>query len=321
MGCVQAADSRAIKQSPAAFAAILAAFLFPLAASGAGEPFRLIGGRLQVEIEVATDHLAGEFGPRFDRTAFVRSVTVDGVELLGPWGLSDEFGLFGDGVLGYETTAQGETFTKIGVGRLLRDTAAGYQFDHPYPVEALFPVEVTANRGALVVTQRSDGVGPWQYEYRKSYELSGPEELTIRYELDNTGATSWSFEHYNHHWFRVAGAPVGPGYAVVTGFELPAAETAFDLRAAALEMAEPLAPGDAAYYAGELAGVPVSGNTFEVQLDGRAFVTYQASAPPTRFALYADERGFCPEVFMRATVAPGATVRWSATYRFARPVR
>lgn len=98
-----------------------------------------------------------------------------------------------------------------------------------------------------------------------------------------------------------------------------AADTAFNRAQQALAMAEPLAPGGAAYYAGDLQGVPASSNTFEVQVDGRAFVSYEASDPPVRFALYADERGFCPEVFMRATVEPGATVTWSATYRFSPP--
>lgn len=321
MGGGRAKRMQPVRYNLGAAIFIVVGVLATPAASLAGEAFRLEQDRLQVEIEVASDRELPEFGPRFDRTAVVRSVTLDGVELLGPWGLADEFGLFGDGVLGFEEAAIGETFLKIGVGRLRRDTEEDYQFSYPYPVEALFPTEVAAAEHTLSVVQQSDGAGPWQYRYSKTYVLSGPGELSIRYELANTGTVGWSFEHYNHHWFRVAGAPVGPGYAVVTGFELPEAETTLRHAPHALALAESLASGGVAYYAGDLAGVPPSANTFAVQLDGQAVVTYQATVSPTRFALYADERGFCPEVFMRATVVPGAIVRWSATYRFTSPQR
>lgn len=279
----------------------------------------LTAGDLRVEIEVATDRLAAEFGPRFDRTAVVRSVTVGGVELLGPWGLSDEFGLYGDGVLGYPEAAVGGTFLKVGVGRLVRDTEARYHFAHPYPVDMLFPIEVDADERSLTVAQRSAGEGAWHYEYRKSYALSEADELEIRYELTNTGTSAWTFEHYNHHWFRVEGVPVGPGYRVVTGFELPPAETGFDRSPFSLAMPGPLAPGAAEYYASELAGVPVSANRFELQVGGATMVSYQGALSPARFAVYAHADGFCPEVFTRGAVQPGETVGWAATYHFDKP--
>lgn len=286
------------------------------AAARAADTHVLANGSLRVDIEVATERLAPEFGPRFDRTAVVRSVQLDGVELLGPWGLSDEFGLYGDGVLGHETAGLGETFLKIGVGRLVRDMAEDYQFAHRYPVEQLFPVEVNLGTAALSVSQRSDGEGPWQYLYRKSYALAGEDGLTIHYELTNTGTAPWTFEHYNHHWFRLQDVAVGPGYELVAGFDLPQAETTFQRTSRSLRMQVPLAPDGAAYYASDLVGVPDAANSFSVQVDGAPVVHYQATFPPHRFALYADEDGFCPEVFMRAMLEPGATVSWSATYRF-----
>jgi hypothetical protein len=296
----------------------MAALLF--AGHGAEAQVHLLAsGGLRVEIEVAADRHAEAFGPRFDRTAVVRSVSLDGVELLGPWGLSDEFGLYGNGVLGYQAANINETFLKIGVGRLVRDSAESYQFAHRYPVDTLFPVEVTAGEASLAVSQHSDGGGAWQYRYRKTYELLGADGLVVHYELSNTGTAAWTFEHYNHHWFRLAGVPVGPGYTVVTGFELPAAETGFRRAPFALAVAAPLGPGAAAYYASELAGVPVSSNTFELQVDGAPVVGYRASFPPDRFAVYASADGFCPEVFTRAVLEPGATISWSAAYRFMKP--
>lgn len=296
---------------------MMAALLFAGHAAAAAVHVLAEGG-LRVEIEIATDRLAEEFGPRFDRTAVVRSVTLDGVELLGRWGLCDEFGLYGTGVLGYEAAGIDETFLKIGVGRLVRDTAESYRFSHPYPVDTLFPVEVTTGEGSLAVSQRSHG-GAWQYRYRKSYQLVGEDRLVIHYELSNTGAAEWTFEHYNHHWFRRAGVPVGPGYRVVTGFELPAAETGFHRAPSSLELPATLADGAAEYHASELAEVEESSNTFEWQVAGAPVIGYQGDFRPVRFALYAHADGFCPEVFMRAGLAPGATATWSASYRFIAP--
>lgn len=284
-----------------------------------GEVHELSRDAVRVEIEVASDRLAAEFGPRFDSTAIVRSVQVDGVELLGPWGMPDEFGLYGDGVLGYAAAGIGETFLKIGVGRVIRDTADDYQFAHPYPVLAQFPVAVDADETALTVEQRSSGEGSYAYRYRKSYRLLGSGRLVISYELSNTGASAWTFEHYNHHWFNIAGTPVGPGYAVTTGYELPEAPTAFRRGQFALEMPAPLAEGEAAYYASDLADVQPAANTFTWAVGGVPVVGYQGSFPPARFALYASADGFCPEVFIRAKLPPGASITWSATYHFTKP--
>ena len=302
-----------MRSKPLQVAAVAA--LCIAAHAAAADVHVLASDGLRIEIEVDTDRNAAEFGPRFDRTAVVRSVTLDGIELLGPWGLSDEFGLYGDGVLGYEAAAIGETFVKIGVGRLVRDTAERYDFAHPYPVDTLFPVEVTAGDASLSVSQRSDG----DYHYRKSYELRGADGLVIHYELTNTGATPWTFEHYNHHWFRVEDVAVGPGYRVVTGFELPEADTAFRRAPFSLEMTAPLGPGEAAYYASDLDGAAAGAGTFEWQVDGMPVIHYQASFAPDRFAVYAAADGFCPEVFTRVALEPGATAAWSASYRFMAP--
>jgi hypothetical protein len=295
-----------------------AALLAMLVVSGAAaaETHALSHGALRVEIETATDLLTAEFGPRFDRTAVVRSVTVDGVELLGPWGLPDEFGLYGDGVLGYQSAAIGDAFVKIGIGTLLRDTPSDYHFSHAYPVRELFPVEVEADSLRLEVRQQSEATLPHRYDYSKTFTVSEHNGLTIRYRLTNTGDSAWSFEHYNHHWFRLQDAEIGPGYRSVTGFALPEAETKFLLEPHSLRLAAPLGPAEAAWYGSDIDGASSAENTFELSVDAVKIVRYEGSFPPARFALYAAETGFCPEVFKRASLQPGETASWSATYRF-----
>lgn len=276
-------------------------------------------GDLRVEIETATNRHMDEFGPRFDRTAIVRSVTVSGVEFLGAWGLCDEFGLYGNGVLGYETADIGGTFVKIGVGTLVRDSAASYHFAHPYPVRQLFPVQTETGDKLFAIVQDSDPALPTRYRYRKTYTVGADNMLTIQYQLTNTGEHPWTFEHYNHHWFRFRGVEPGPGYQVSTGFSLPDAETKFLLAPNALRMATPLRKGEAAYYASDLPDAAADTNTLELSVDGNTIVHYEASFRPARFAVYASDSGFCPEIFKRSELQPAESVNWSATYRFTIP--
>ena len=298
-------------------AALLA--LLVVSSTAAAETHVLSHGVLRVEIETDTDFLIAEFGPRFDRSAVVRSVTVDGRELLGPWGLCDEFGLYGNGVLGYESADIDDAFVKIGVGSLLRDTPDDYHFAHTYPIEALFPVEVEADDLRLEVRQQADPALPHRYDYTKTFTVGEDNVLTIRYQLTNTGDSAWTFEHYNHHWFRPQDTEVGDGYRSVTGFALPEIETKFLLEPRSLRLAAQLGPGEAAWYGSDLDGASSAENNFELSVDAVPMVHYQGSFPPARFALYASESGFCPEVFKRAALQPGESANWSATYRFMPP--
>ena len=300
------------------FRRLLAASSALVAVTGValGEVYVLSHGDLRVEIEVATSRHLAEFGPRFDRTAIVRSITLAGQEFLGTWGLCDEFGLYGNGVLGYETAAVGGQFVKIGVGILVRDTTEGYHFARSYPVHGLFPVRIEAGDRQLTIRQDSDPAFPQRYHYRKTYTLDEDNVLTITYHLENTGDGAWTFEHYNHHWFSLQDVAVGPRYRATTGFALPEAETRFQVKRNLLQMATPLRLGDTAYYASDLSGATSSTNSFELSVGGTTVLRYDGSFPPARFALYASEAGFCPEVFKRSNLQPGETVDWSAAYRF-----
>lgn len=280
----------------------------------------LAHGDFQVAIEIPADRHLAHFGPRFDRTAAVSSVMIEGDEFLGPWGLSDEFGLYGLGVLGYESATVGGHFVKIGVGILVRDIAGRYDFAHPYPVHALFPVETRSVEDRVVVIQQSDAPGFPGYRYQKAYEAGDGNTLTIHYHLANTGDAEWAFEHYNHHWFRHAGEKVGPSYQLSVAFPLPdGGPTAFHRGSRTLQLPAYLGPGQVAYYASDLDRVTAADNGFELSLGAAASVRYQGSFTPARFAAFASDEGFCPEVFKRAVLQPGEAISWSATYQFQSP--
>ncbi len=275
---------------------------------------------LNMEIKVNDDQLTEHFGPRFDRTAWISSIKVAGSEILGPWGLADEFGLLGDGVLGFDSAAISQPFVKIGIGELLRDSEASYSFSHPYPVKDLFPISASPVADELRVVQEAPEWATWPYRYQKTYRLLPDQRLVIDYELTNLGNEPWSFEHYNHHWFRLPDLPMGPQYSVTTDFELPDTETNLDKGPNHLRISTPLQPGEAQYYASELSNVPAASSQFVVKVDDHRLVEYTSSESANRFALYADPDGFCPEIFIRHTIDSGQTIRWSSEYRFFKPV-
>lgn len=295
--------------------------LFPFAHAFNTEPqTHQIGlDTLKVNIETATDRLTKHFGPRFDRTAIISSIEVDGTELLGPWGLSDEFGLHGNGVLGYETASTGERFTKIGLGELIKDAEHNYEFSRHYPIHQLFPVDVARTDTSLTVSQTTPKGSHWPYQYSKTYTLLPNAQMRIDYALTNLGTVAWTFEHYNHHWFRLEGNPIGAAYSVGMAFPLPQAPTGFVQTKQSLTMPGPLAAGEAQYYASDLMNVTTSEGRFEVRVNGAPIVEFRGNTQPNRFALYADPDGFCPEMFTRQTVEPQQTVRWQSLYQFQIP--
>ena len=167
-----------------------------------------------------TTDLLKEFGPRFDQTALVRQVTVGGKTFLfEPWGLIDEFGIGGDGVLGYEQAGMGGSFLKVGVGILERNQKKPYSFWGRFPLISSAPTRVMHRDRDSLALEQSASLGEWGYRYTKRYRVE-PRTATLRieYELTNTGNSPYPVEQYNHNWLCFDHIPIGSGYTVQTAF-------------------------------------------------------------------------------------------------------
>lgn len=277
----------------------------------------------QVAVSLKDDKILKNFGPRFDQTAYISSITLNARSLLATGGLIDEFGLKGDGVLGFDAAIGGGSFIKIGVGRLQRTAAKPYNFAERYPILEAFPVVVkTVTRDTLVVAQTggSDAI-PWRYSYEKTYRITPGNQLTISYRFTNTGTEAIEFEHYNHHWFTLGGTRVGPTYRLTTGFPLPppppGAKSPFAFEPQALQPLTVIPEGKAFYYETRFDGaLTVDQNhlTFSI---GDASVQLKGDFVPSAFAIFGLKDAFCPEIFHKVRVLPGQTTGWSMIYRFA----
>lgn len=303
-------------------AAAIATTAIVTAAGGAGgapAAHHLGGETFRVAITAPApvgDDDAATWGGRYDRTAHVHSITLDGREFLVGLGLVDEFGMLGTGVLGYDTAAVGEPFLKIGVGVLERTVPHAYQNTAPYPLVRTFPVDVIADARELRITQQSDEIRGYAYRLEKTYRVDATTKtLTITWSLTNTGRESFSFEHYNHHFLGFDGASLGEAVRITLGYRVPSLPHAWlrqdghTLRITGtpgvigfMQVNQPLTPAEAAV-ALEHAELGM-----RVRIEG--------DFPVFRAAYYFAPSSFSSEHFFRAAVAPGESARWSSRYTF-----
>ncbi len=269
---------------------------------------------LAVTIVTDSDRLSTTFGPRFDRTAFVSSARLHGVEFLHVHGLCDEFGLRGYGVIGYDDARPGETFIKPGVGQLIRADSEPYFFGRRYAVEALFPVDVEATADELTVRQHVPG----HYVYTKRYRLRAGPTLEIAYTLMNLGASTWPVETYNHNWFAFSGVAATTAYTLETSFDLPGGTPAAYRREGRAIRLNQVPQGRGVNWAVELESIAGHHRAVLATPDSRQ-VRIEGDFPPARFALWGNDAAICPEFFLRVRLDPQETFSWTRRYIFSSP--
>jgi len=280
--------------------------------------YRLGDDRFAVTVRAFLEGWVERVGSRFDTTAAVISVRRDGREFLCAEGLADEFNPKWIAPPGYNDARPGEPFLKVGIGNLLRTHDRRYLFG-PHPVQSFAPDRVLhVNAAEAVFRQEFDSGLGWAYAYEKSYSVEAAEgRLSICYRLRNTGGKPLDIEQYNHNWIRLSDRPPGVGYSLESPFKLdPSEPTSLKLKAEGgkIDLLEAvLAP---AYTTAEQA-VPSERNRLVIRnAQSGLGVEISGDFAVSRFALFADEQGVCPEIFGHWIIAPGQAVTWRRTYRF-----
>lgn len=266
---------------------------------------------LAVTIVTDSDRLSTTFGPRFDRTAFVSSARLHGVEFLHVHGLCDEFGLRGYGVIGYDDARPGETFIKPGVGQLIRADSEPYFFGRRYAVKALFPVDVEATADELTVRQHVPG----HYVYTKRYRLRTGPTLEIAYTLMNLGDSALPVETYNHNWFAFGGVEVTTDYTVEPSFDIPGETPATHRREGRVVRLREVPGGRGVNWSVELEPTGPHHRLTLATPDGRQ-VRIEGDFPPARFAIWGNDAAICPELFLRGRLDPHEERSWIRRYVF-----
>lgn len=286
-----------------------------------GQPELIVLGdsNFRVDLTVRPNELWEEYGPRFDLTGMVKQVTSNGKTFLTHSGLSDEFGLHGMGVGGYARTDQGNTFIKMGVGRLYRDTKERYQFDHPYPVVAFAPVRIESQSDRhLTLTQEMDDEN-YGYAYHKTYHVDPKQAiLTINYQITHTGKRPFLIEQYNHNWFDLNNGIVDENYTVQTGFDFQSRSYPWFMQEG--RILRIMQPVTGPSYTPCTATSSADDNWVKIaNAQSGLNVRYAGSFPVQLLAYYAQSDAVCPEVHMVQFLAGGQTWKWTRTYQFVTP--
>jgi hypothetical protein len=282
---------------------------------------------------------ASSRGTRLDHAGMVGELRYRGHTVFAPWraphdptapdhgiGLAGEFDI--DGPHGFETTAKGEPFLKLGVGKLLRPDATGrgadqYFFNHRYdfaePPQWSIEHDATSLRCSLSLS-----LGEQAHTYLSvvAVEPDAP-AITITHSLSNTGSAALATEHYSHHFFTIDQQPIGAGYALTTSF-VPQWEVKRSQRFSALATLDghtlrlTAAFKGALYTPFEIEG-SVADNAFTLTAPNGVAVRYRGDLAPSRWALYAETSAFCPEPFVSIELAPGETETWTRRYEIVLP--
>ena len=228
-----------------------------------------------------------------------------------------------DGALGYADAKPGGRFIKIGVGVLQRLDDGPFAFAKAFPLidGGTRTTEVKADSVAFTQTIADPGSG-YGYHYVKRIRLlAGQPTMVIEHELKNTGSRPISTSVYDHNFLNIDGHGTPQGLRV--GF--PATATIDPLPRAELASAQAgsivyktLLTSDQRVTAGFKGfGGAVADYDFHVTDPARGLgVHITADIPVDRAQLWSIAPVMAIEPFVKFTVQPGQTFRWSYRYDY-----
>jgi hypothetical protein len=272
-------------------------------------------------------------GARFDWSGQISSLTWSGHEYFGQWfanydptlhdaiqGPVEEFLTTGDTAPGYAEAGPGGTFVRIGVG-VLRKPAGETALQRFGRYEIVDPGTWTTKPGKdriefEHVLKSPDG---YAYRYRKVLRLEG-DSLVLEHELANTGTKPIATSVYNHNFFMLDRATTGPDIVVRFPFAPKAARPFNDLaeiRGREIAFLRPLGPKENVFSEIEGFGPTAADAGFEMENRATgAGVRVTGDKPLTKLLFWSAIKTACPEPYIDASVAVGATARWRTTYAF-----
>ena len=249
----------------------------------------------------------------------------DGAAIAGPntaaTGPVEEFN--GDGgALGYAEAAPGGRFVKIGVGVLQRPAADNYSQFVPYPIvdAGQRSTRARADSVAFTHTVAEPGSG-YAYRYTKTVRLLPKQPvMVIEHELVNTGKRAIATQVYDHNFLNIDGAGTKAGLVLTTRFPL-VVESMQDPQLATIA-------GNRVTYVGAMMpgqrvstrlggyGATAADYDFRISDPGGAGLRITSDQPLDRALLWSIRPVMAIEPFVRMSIAPGKSFRWSYTYAF-----
>jgi hypothetical protein len=255
-------------------------------------------------------------GLRFDRSAAITNVTCHGKQLINSWGMPDEFGQIGIGVLGFNDAKVGEPFIKPGVGVLEMIDAGSYKSGTNYPVKAWITTTVTQSLNQVTVAQNAPVIRGYAYQLVKHYTIDPTiGSIHIQYQLTNTGQKSWRIEHYNHNFFTLDNQPLGPDWIIHVDHPIPSIPQHW-LIMQGNQLQILMIPQS---YGFLQVNEPLTAKQANLRIKHRQqkmTIDMQGDYPAYRMAWFFSPISLCPERFHLIECQPEESQTWSLNYQF-----
>lgn len=285
--------------------------------------YTLESNRLKVKIAASDE---GYKGTRFDWTGMIKEVILDNahkfaskeslVEGIGSGGegFYNEFGI--EEPIGYDDAKIGETFPKIGVGLLKKESKKDYDFFHTYEVEP-FEIEIKETNNSLELTSNTKGTRGYSAKYVKKISLE-EDEMIIEYYLKNTGDKDIDTTEYCHNFTNVDDNPMGPDYEIEFSYPIDVDPKTIvgNFRVNNNKIQWDEAVKDTVYcklknFSKE------SGQYFQV-IHKPSGVGYRETSHFVleRVAIWGMSHVISPEAFVKIKISPGEEQTWKRVYKF-----
>lgn len=257
-------------------------------------------------------------GTRFDRAGVFGSVRLFRQEFCAPW-LESCDPLRHDNVQGpaeewgqafYDEAAPGETFLKIGVGKLVRPDDGPYDHFRLYEVADAGTRENTVSGRTLTMRHILDGV----YDYTKVIALGTIGEMTLSHRLTNTGTRPIESTVYNHNFFTLGSYSVRQGREIAFPYPIHGKwreeyDSVYHGLGHDISFRRKLKSGESVFM-GDIRSVfdEVSPYDLRILHKGTGLSVHVSSPTPFDWAnFWANHRIACIEPFVALRIAPGET--------------
>ncbi len=164
-------------------------------------------------------------GMRFDWSGVVNSLDYKGHHYFGVWNphysptlhdaITGPVEVFEP--LGYDTAKPGESFVKIGVGLLQKQSDSAYVFSRNYKILSHGNWKVKRKKDHVQFLHTLKDETGYGYTYAKTVRLTkGKPEMVLAHQLTNTGTKTIETTVYNHNFFVIDQEPTNEN--IVTSF-------------------------------------------------------------------------------------------------------
>jgi len=222
---------------------------------------------------------------------------------------------------GYQEAAIGDSFLKIGVGRLRRKAMNEYRFWENCEMADGGNWQTTSGKDWMECVQTVEPAEGMGYRYTKRIELAGKEPaLKIIHRLLNTGSKAIDTDHYCHNLISIDGKPVGPAYQIKLPFEARGEGNSTWPRMGQIQgrdigFQRQMAAGQSTLVTLKGFAPVVEHNRVSVEC-GTATVRIQGDLPLSQFIVWAADQVVSPEPYVQIHVPPRGEQVWETRYTF-----